>query len=41
MKSLAHNSHSLTGILLAEYAVTGAVALISVLGVLRFLGLMH
>jgi hypothetical protein len=41
MKSLANNPHSLNGIQLAEYAVTLAVSLISLLGVLRFLGLVR
>jgi hypothetical protein len=41
MKSFAHSANSMSGIQLAEYAVTAAVALISILGVLRFLGLMH
>jgi hypothetical protein len=37
MKSIA-NSSTLSGIQLAEYAVTVVVALISLIGVLRFLG---
>jgi hypothetical protein len=41
MKSLTSNSISFTGIRLAEYAVTFAVGLVSLLGALRFLGLMR
>jgi hypothetical protein len=41
MKSLASGTNSAAGIRWAEYVVTFAVGLVSLLGTLRFLGLMR